>query len=85
MTQVNGDKERTGPVAVAPGTETSGRVAAEVALQQTSRQARAVSLVREAALLPVLVLLIIVGALSAPFSSPCPTSPASACRPRLSG
>ncbi len=63
MTQLSSEKDARPPVVVTPGAEASGRVAAEVTLQQTSRQARAVSLVREAALLPVVVVLIIVGAL----------------------
>lgn len=63
MTQVSSEEQAGPPVATGPGAGASGRVAAEVALQQTSRQARAVSLVREVALLPAVVLLIIVGAL----------------------
>lgn len=65
MTQIGSESERD--ISSSPGTpgpEVTSRVAAEVALQQISRQARAVTLVREAALLPVLVLLIIVGALA---------------------
>jgi len=65
MTQVGSDKPMT-TLAQEPGLESSGRVAAEVALQQISRQARAMSLLREAALLPALVLLIIVGAIVSP-------------------
>jgi hypothetical protein len=63
MTQASSQKDASPPVALKPGGEASGRVAAEVTLQQSSRQARAVSLVREAALLPVVVVLIIVGSL----------------------
>jgi simple sugar transport system permease protein len=63
MTQVSSEKEASPPAPVEPGKGASSRVAAEVALQQMSRQARAVSLVREVALLPVVVVLIIVGAL----------------------
>ncbi len=63
MTQVSSEKDASPPVAPTPGGEASGRVAAEVTLQQSSRQARAVSLVREAALLPVVVVLIIAGSL----------------------
>ena len=61
MTQVSSEKDASPPVAANPGGDVSSRVAAEVTLQQSSRQARAVSLVREAALLPVVVVLIIVG------------------------
>jgi len=63
MTQVSSEKEASPSAPLEPGKGASSRVAAEVALQQMSRQARAVSLVREVALLPVVVILIIVGAL----------------------
>ncbi len=63
MTQLSSEKDARATTARPPGAEASGRAAADAVLQQTSRQARAVSLVREAALLPVVVLLIIVGAL----------------------
>jgi simple sugar transport system permease protein len=66
VTQVSNEKETSPPMVVEPGAEASGRVAAEVALQQMSRQARAVSLVREVALLPVVVVLIIVGSVVSP-------------------
>ena len=63
MTQLSSEKDASPAAATPPGAEASGRVAADAVLQHTSRQARAVSLLREAALLPVVVLLIIVGAL----------------------
>jgi simple sugar transport system permease protein len=65
MTQVDRDKQ-VSTIAPVPALGGSGRVAAEAALQQMSRQARAMSLLREAALLPALVLLIIVGAIASP-------------------
>jgi simple sugar transport system permease protein len=66
MTQVDSDKGATGAGGAEAGTEAGSRTAVEVALQRSYRQARAVSLVREAALLPVLVALIIVGAVVSP-------------------
>src|ERR1700677_2131623 len=66
MTQADAKKGATDGSGGALGTEGASRTAVEVALQQSSRQARAVSVVREAALLPVLVALIIVGALVSP-------------------
>src|SRR5579863_10185671 len=66
MTQVDSDKGPTGTGGAGAGTEASSRTAVEVALQRSYRQARAVSLVREAALLPVLLALIVVGALVSP-------------------
>ena len=66
MTQVDSDKGTPAAGGAEPGTEVGSRTAVEVALQRSYRQARAVSLVREAALLPVLVALIIVGALVSP-------------------
>ena len=65
MTDVDSDKQMT-PMAQPSGPMDTGRVAAEVALQQVSRQARAMSLLKQAALLPALVLLIIVGAVVSP-------------------
>src|SRR6202453_4901650 len=63
MTQADAKKGATDGSGGALGTEGASRTAVEVALQQSSRQARAVSVVREAALLPVLVALIVVGSL----------------------
>jgi simple sugar transport system permease protein len=65
MTHLDSDQQMTA-IAQEPGLEGSGRAAAEVAMQQISRQARAMSLLKEAALLPALVLLIIVGAIVSP-------------------
>ncbi len=68
MSHAASDKQMAALIPVpAPGPGNDGRVAAEVALQQVSRQARAMSLLREAALLPALVLLIIVGAIVSPY------------------
>ena len=64
MTQVS-DKGTTA-LAQATGQEAGGRAAAEAQLQQISRQAQALSLLREASLLPALILLIIVGAIVSP-------------------
>jgi simple sugar transport system permease protein len=66
VTQLDSEKGASGAVGAAPGTDPGSRSAVEVALQRNYRQARAVSLVREAALLPVLVALIIVGTLVSP-------------------
>ena len=63
MTQVSSDKEATAP---ATGQEAGSRAAAEAPLQQISRQARALSLVREASLLPAVILLIVTGAIISP-------------------
>ena len=63
MTQVSSDKQATAP---ATGQEAASRAAAEAQLQQISRQARALSLVREASLLPAVLLLIVIGAIISP-------------------
>jgi len=65
VTQVSSDKETTA-LAQAPSQEGGGRAAAEAQLQQISRQARALSLLREASLLPAVVLLVVVGAIISP-------------------
>ncbi len=65
MTQVNSEKE-TASLAQPTGQGTGSRAAAEAELQRISRQARALSLLREASLLPVLVLLLAIGALISP-------------------
>jgi simple sugar transport system permease protein len=63
VTQVSSDKEATVP---ATGLEAGSRAAAEAQLQQISRQARALSLVREASLLPAVILLVVIGAIISP-------------------
>jgi simple sugar transport system permease protein len=63
VTQVSSDKDAT---ALATGAEAGSRAAAEAQLQQISRQARALSLVREASLLPAVILLIVIGAIISP-------------------
>jgi simple sugar transport system permease protein len=65
MTQVSGDKERTS-LTQATSQEAGSRAVAEAQLQQISRQARALSLLREVSLLPALVLLIVIGAIVSP-------------------
>ncbi len=65
MTQLSTGK---GAPALAEATAegAASRAAAEAQLQQISRQAQAISLLREASLLPVLVLLVVVGAIISP-------------------
>jgi simple sugar transport system permease protein len=65
MTQLSTENATT-VLAQATGEGGGSRAAAEAQLQQISRQAQAISLLREASLLPVLVLLIVVGALISP-------------------
>jgi simple sugar transport system permease protein len=65
MTEVSSDKERTA-LTQATGQEAGSRAVAEAQLQQISRQARALSLLREVSLLPALVLLIVIGAIVSP-------------------
>jgi simple sugar transport system permease protein len=74
MTQVHSEEQEGLPVmgdadghgVAQPAAVAGSRAAAEVALQRASRQARAISLLQEAALLPVVVLLIVVGAVVSP-------------------
>lgn len=65
MTQVSSGEE-TPALAEPTGEGAGSRAAAEAQLQQISRQAQAISLLREVSLLPVLVLLIVVGAVISP-------------------
>ena len=65
MTQLSTDRGTTA-LAQATGPDAGSRAAAEAQLQQISRQAQALSLLREASLLPALVLLIVVGAIVSP-------------------
>ncbi len=66
MTRVSGEKEAAA-LAQPTGQEADSPAAAEAELQQISGDSRALSLLRDASLLPVLVALIVFGALISPY------------------